>query len=108
MWWIVGVGLLGLWVYGYRIGHWFMFAALVTAVFALIIDERPEGVRDLVLLTAGVVAWFVSGVPLYLWRWHARRVTEAGLAAGISMGQDAPFEPRAPASSLRLTLREGR
>lgn len=70
---LVGLVLSYFWVRGHEFGRWALFVVLFGGVFVLMMDQRPESVRDLWLLLLGVVCWLIASVPVYLWRLRATR-----------------------------------
>jgi hypothetical protein len=76
---LIGLALAAALLYFWLIGHWFarvLAFLLLTAVFGLALGAAfattGGGGGGFVIGTAigGVAAWFVSGIPLYYWRYQ--------------------------------------
>jgi len=83
---IIGALLIALLLYFWLLGHWYarvLTFLLFAAVFGLgggmmaaaaHGDSSPEGIFGIVV--GAVVAWFISGLPIYYWRRQYRRLGE--------------------------------
>jgi hypothetical protein len=89
---LIGLGLF-LWLfYGWLVGHWFarvlVFLLICAAFFLLdcIVFAAPgpgwKLFAILLLPLAGVAAWGISGIPIYVHRKRSYQITGAGWEDG--------------------------
>lgn len=93
-WFLFGVAVIYLWVRGAPLARWLVFSVLCALAFLAIIDLKPEAERDVIMLGVGVVAWLLSGIPIYV------RLIAAGWAADSAPHLDEPFQPHDAARHL--------
>jgi hypothetical protein len=73
---LIGIGLAAVLLYYWLIGHWFarVLVFLMLAAGVGLIAGAALGGHDvswlLGLVVGGIVGWFVSGIPLYYWRYQ--------------------------------------
>lgn len=72
---LIGLGLAVVLLWAWLIGHWFarVLVFLLLAAFSLVIDHISPSSSDGQFAVIGcVIAWFVSGIPIYCLRYRAR------------------------------------
>jgi hypothetical protein len=67
---LIGLGLFVVLLYWWLIGHWFA-RVLVFLLFAVLGALISAG-NGAAMIAAGVLAWFVAGLPIYYQRYRSR------------------------------------
>lgn len=92
-------------LYAWLMGWWFarvvVFLGMAGICF-LFTMGRPETI--VVAIACSVLAWFISGLPIYFWRWRIRGLQADYLA---SAGQGAATPGHASSVSVQRVFPSG-